>query len=698
MLALGFSCWAQDIVLNDFEASDFGTWTTTGTAFGSGPASGALSGQSSITGFMGGGLANSGNGGNSSTGTLTSPDFVIERNYINYLMCGGHWQDDIMVELMIGDSAARAWSGNHQYEMQWMTWIVSDLKGSTASIKITDNYTGEFGFICVDNVEQSDTRKYRNEALRPQFHFTPIANWMNDPSGMYYYDGEWHLQFQHNPQGRLADEANHDNTHWGHAVSTDLLNWIQMPNVLAPDALGLVFSGSAAVDWTNSSGFKSGSNDVILAFYTSRGAGNVQSLAYSNDRGRTYTRYSGNPVIPLSAENRDPMVFWYEPDSKWVIVLSEEGGFGFYTSTDAVNWTTLSQYGAGSWMWEDCPDIFTLPVDGNTSNIKWVLSDGGVGGYLIGQFDGTNFVPDNTEARKQDFGRAVTHQTFNDVPNDRRVQMAWIVIYSDYPNVPFNQQMTFPVELGLKTFPEGIRLTRQPVHEIALLHGTHHTWSNETLGSTNLLSGITGELFDIRAEFEIGTASEFGFRIHGQYSVGYNVDENGPTASGFPMEGLGSETIPPQNNRVKMQVLVDRATVEAFWDEGRASYANVHFTEGTAQPLEIYSNGGTTQLISMDVYELNSAWDLGVESGPVDVGKNTPAPEKGDVIKFAQGKLWISLAGEFSIIVRRLNGGTVFEAGSGRSSTYDVSHLQPGLYFVTVAAENYQYAKKVLVF
>ncbi|MHC4758989.1 MAG: hypothetical protein ACYTE8_10060, partial [Planctomycetota bacterium] len=269
---------AQDIIIGDFEGSEVANWNIAGKAFGEGPSSG-LDNKSGITGSKGKLFVNSGKGGDSLTGMLVSPPFIIERGYINFLIAGGNWPDEIKVELIADKKVVRTTSGTHQKKMIWQTWDVEEFKGSTAIITIKDESKREWGFVSVDHFVQSDKRMYRDELYRPQFHFTPWVNWMNDPHGLVYYKGEYHLFFQHNPHARKEREATHNNTHWGHAVSKDLIHWKQLPNVLAPDELGLMFSGSAAVDFDNTAGFKTGNEDVILAFYTANKEGQSQCMA-----------------------------------------------------------------------------------------------------------------------------------------------------------------------------------------------------------------------------------------------------------------------------------------------------------------------------------------------------------------------------------------------------------------------------------
>ena len=244
------------------------------------------------------------------------------------------------------------------------------------------------------------------ERYRPQYHFTPAVNWMNDPNGMVYYNGEYHLFYQYNPFG---DTWGHMS--WGHAVSRDLVHWEHLPVALAEEDGVMIFSGSAVVDWNNTSGFGEEGRPPLVAVYTGHhtsGERQDQRIAYSTDSGRTWTKYEGNPVLDRAMKDfRDPKVFWYEPDEKWVMVLARphEHKVQLYSSPDLKSWTHLSDFGpagAVNGIWE-CPDLFELPVDGDPGNTKWVLvvnlnpggpAGGSAGQYFVGHFDGERFTAD----------------------------------------------------------------------------------------------------------------------------------------------------------------------------------------------------------------------------------------------------------------------------------------------------------------
>ena len=441
------------------------------------------------------------------------------------------------------------------------------------------------------------------ETHRPQFHFTPKTNWTNDPNGLIFYKGEYHLFFQHNPFG-----IDWGNMTWGHAVSRDLVHWKQLPHALHPDELGTMFSGSGVVDWNNTGGFQTGDESVLVNFYTSAGSHApkevpfTQSIAYSNDRGRSWTKYEGNPVIEhIVGSNRDPKVIWHEPTQKWVMALYlDQNDYALFGSTNLKEWTRLSDLQIPD---TECPDIFELPVDGDPDNTKWVFW-GAAGKYYVGSFDGTTFTPEG-DAPRSDYGaNFYAAQTWSDVPESdgRRIQIAWMS-GSKPPDMPFNQQMSFPCALTLRTTSEGIRLHREPVAEIESIHTYTHAWSDLALKpGENPLAGLTGELFDIRAEIALNDATAVGFNIRGQ-DVRYDVAEQQLTF----LERSGPLAV-PRNGKITLQILVDRISIEAFGNAGELSMTSYFLPDLNNADIGIYADGGTARLVSLKVHELRSSW------------------------------------------------------------------------------------------
>lgn len=419
------------------------------------------------------------------------------------------------------------------------------------------------------------------EKLRPQFHFSARRGWLNDPNGLVYYKGDYHLFFQHNPFG-----IQWDNMTWGHAVSQDLVHWQQWADAIKPDKLGTIFSGSAVVDRNGTSGFQGGAESPIVCIYTSAGNPFAQSLAYSNDRGRTWTKYAHNPVLPhVAGSNRDPKVVWHAPSKTWIMALYLDGDkYGLFASPDLKGWTHLHDVSLS----QECPDFFPMPLDGHPQagarqELRWLLTAAD-GRYLVGRFDGRKFTPEG-DPQASPFGYAV--QTYSDIPPEdgRRIQIGWLR-GGKYPGMPFNQQMTFPCELTLRSTPGGPRLFRMPVKEIELLRARTHTWSDVPLrGSENPLAALKHDLYDIEAEIAPGSARDVGFHVFGSRVKTMVI-----------------------NGRIKLRMLVDRTSVECFLGDGQESHAVCCLPAAGSPLLELFAKGGEARVVSLVVHELRSAW------------------------------------------------------------------------------------------
>jgi sucrose-6-phosphate hydrolase SacC (GH32 family) len=601
----------DEVLIADFEGKGYGNWKAEGEAFGPGPAQGTLPKQMPVSGYLGRGLVNSYYGGDDTTGRLTSPEFKIQRKFINFLIGGGKHPDKACINLLVDGKVVRTATGPNDRprgseRLDWHSWDVSDLAGKTAVIQILDEAKGGWGHINVDHIVMADKREAEeivtaelyNETYRPQFHFSPRKNWTNDPNGLVFYKGEYHLFFQHNPTG-----INWGNMTWGHAVSRDLVHWEQLANAIEPDKLGTIFSGSAVVDWNNTAGFQTADEKVLVAIYTSAGTPFTQSIAYSNDRGRTWTKYEKNPVLPhIVGGNRDPKVVWYAPDKKWIMALYKDGDvYAFFSSPDLKTWTHLHDLkvpGCG-----ECPDFFEMPVDGDKNNKKWVFTAAN-GRYLVGSFDGRKFTPDAVkEPLPADWGRNYyAVQTYSDIPeaDGRRIQIAWMN-GGQYPQMPFNQQMSFPCEMTLRTFPEGLRICRMPVREIETIRDKEHAFTGLVLKEgDNPLNVVSGELFDISAEFELGDAPEFGLRARGE-TVRYLVKDK-------KLIGLGEATLEPVGGRIRLRLLLDRSSLEVYGNDGKVAMTSCFLPRSKNRSLEAYAKGGSVRIVSLNVYTLRSAW------------------------------------------------------------------------------------------
>ncbi|MCA9239788.1 MAG: GH32 C-terminal domain-containing protein, partial [Planctomycetales bacterium] len=442
-----------------------------------------------------------------------------------------------------------------------------------------------------------------NETYRPQFHFSAKKGWLNDPNGLVYADGAYHMFYQHNPFGEQWG-----NMTWGHATSPDLVHWTEASPALAADPVGVKFSGTAVIDHNNTAGLQTGAALTMALFYTSVG-GFDQRMAYSTDGGRSFRYYEGNPVLPSQSggDDRDPQVFWHEASNKWVQVVWVAGhngnpmSFQFFGSQNLTDWTYLSERQD----YFECPDFFELPVDGNPNDSRWVLY-GASGGYEIGSFDGVSFSPDAPGGGKitQDYGgNFYASQSWHDVPSDdgRRIQVTWMA-GGGYPGMPFNQQMGFPVELTLRNTSDGIRLFRSPVEEIELLHESEHSLTNITFGpGQDPLGNLAGDLFHIQADIELNSASSVGFNIRG-HEVRYDVGSQTLTALGR------SAPLAPEAGRLKLELLVDRTSLELFGGDGRVSLSSTFLPSPANTAIDLFATGGAARVVSLSAFELASAW------------------------------------------------------------------------------------------
>ena len=384
------------------------------------------------------------------------------------------------------------------------------------------------------------------EKYRPQFHFTARQNWINDPNGLVFYNGTYHLFFQHNPSGLQWGSMT-----WGHAVSRDMLRWKQLENVLEPDGMGTMFSGSAVVDWENTSGLQSGVEKPIMLIYTAAGGTSAESegqpftqcLAYSTDGGETWQKYSANPVLGCIRDgNRDPKVIWHAPTHRWIMTLYlDANDFAFFSSPDLKTWTHLHDLTAPESI--ECPDLFELPVEGENGLRKWVWVASNAR-YYIGSFEGTQFTPEQ-DFLIGDWGANIyACQTYSDIPrhDGRRIQITWMN-GGVYPDMPFNQQMSFPCELKLYRTAQGLRLARQPVREIENLYAHEFNWEGVAIdGQEMALDGPSSGLYDINAVLDIGTAGSLGLSVCGE-TVTYDAHAHTLICLGrsAPLEPVGGQ-------------------------------------------------------------------------------------------------------------------------------------------------------------
>lgn len=460
-----------------------------------------------------------------------------------------------------------------------------------------------------DTIQQADEivggeNLYR-EKYRPQFHFSSKRGWINDPNGLVYYAGEYHLFYQHNPYG-----WNWGNMTWGHAVSKDLVRWTELGDAIHPDALGTIFSGSAVVDEQNTAGFQRGDEKTLVAVYTyagdtsrwSEGVKFTQAIAYSNDRGRSWIKYDGNPVLGhINGGNRDPKVIWHEPSKQWVMVLYlDDHRMGIFTSKDLKTWENQSELKC----FHECPELFQLPIDGDGSKMKWILY-GAAGEYFIGEFDGKEYKPDGDAIPFNHGNCFYASQTFSNIPEEdgRRIQIAWGS--AGHADMPFNQMMNFPVELSLRMTQDGPRLFAWPVREIETLYKESTDMPDMELRDASHRLDYKGNgLMDINLVFQNDSAAEFGAIVRG-LTVVYDA-RAGELRCGdktAPLANLGG--------RIELRMLVDRLSTEIFANNGQVYMPMRHLQEGNAVDLEVFAKGGEAVVTGITVNELSSAWEAG---------------------------------------------------------------------------------------
>lgn len=450
------------------------------------------------------------------------------------------------------------------------------------------------------------------EDNRGQFHFSSRAGWMNDVNAPLYYNGTYHLYYQHNPHGLVWDTM-----HWGHATSTDLVHWQQQPIALEPGVHpGNLFSGGGVVDRANTSGLKSGDEDPIVVFSGTDGV----TVFYSNDGGYTFSTYDGgNPVVRPAGTSRDPKVFWDEPSQQWVMVVwSDEGGNGvnFYASDDLLHWDFASRYRA-DWLFE-CPNIVPMPLDGDASRTEYVLSDAS-GEYVVGDFDGTTFRTDQAapkrlnEATSAFNGSYYAGLTFQNMPDDRVVSMAW---QPGNSGTIWTGNATFPVEMRLVSSTDGPRVLSTPVEEITGARTSTRTWKGANLSvrsADQLLAGVQADTYEVEATFDVGksAASTFGFRLHTSPDGWSDRDVMYDVAAGT----LDGSPLPAIDGKVTVRLLVDRGQLEIFGNDGRLYKSlNVNFDSLPGGDGIGLVTDGRLRMSSLAIHQIGSTWAGGQSS------------------------------------------------------------------------------------
>jgi len=509
-------------------------------------------------------------------------------------------------------------------------WVPLDVKNFIGQ-KLTLSFPGlKESILGISEIKQSDRFNFEyNETFRPQFHFTPQYGWMNDPNGMVYLDGEYHLFYQYNPYGSMWG-----NMHWGHAVSTDMVSWTYLPIAIAPDSLGTIFSGSAVVDTNNTAGF---GKNTIVAIFTSNGKTQRQSIAYSTDKGRSFTKYTGNPVLPNPGitDFRDPKVSWNEVSNQWIMTLATKQTITFFGSPDLKKWTKLSEFGQGlgshAGVWE-CPDLFPLKYQGAT---KWILTvsinPGGPNGgsatqYFIGSFDGSKFTADPLPYPLwMDYGRDnYAGVTWSNIPKSdgRRLFLGWMSNW-DYattvPTLNFRSANTTPRELSLGMNGDHMIVKSFPVKEMNTVRGVSKIFPNQLVKKEATLSGL---LLNNKGTYEVlmtlkpQHTSTFGFELKNSKgellkftfdlktnkltidrdkSGKINFNDKFKSGTSAPIVTKGSYNI---------RLLVDKASAEIFIDNGEIAMTTIFFPTEIMNSMTLFTHEGSLKAENITIYNI----------------------------------------------------------------------------------------------
>ncbi|HEY1786775.1 MAG TPA: glycoside hydrolase family 32 protein [Verrucomicrobiae bacterium] len=539
--------------------------------------------------------------GASAQGIDTARQMEIDKPYLNFPVKNGAPVRHI--SLLINGQEVRGFDIElADGKPDW--WAFSDSSpflGKVVTIKVDKLPDGSTGLSSVDESDEvKDSGDLYHEPLRPQFHFTSQRGWLNDPNGLVYFKGEYHLFYQHNPFG-----WNWGNMSWGHAVSKDLVHWHELPVALYPDEHGAMWSGSAVVDWDNTAGFQTGRQPALIAMMTAAGNPFTQEIAYSNDRGRTWTKYEKNPVLGhIAADNRDPKVTWFAPQKKWVMALYlDHNDYAIFESKDLKSWDKLQDFTLPGDA--ECPNFFEIPLDGDLSNPRWVFF-GASGVYVVGKFDGQTFSVETQPRHLQSGNCWYASQVFSDIPS--RQGRSILIPWGRLPNgdmfrgMPFNQMMGLPVELTLHSKSSGAVLHVSPVRELASLRGRKQKIRPQPITpGVNPLAGTSGELFEIEAQISIGTAKEIDLNLRG-VPVPYDVANQKLSCLGCQAD------LAPADGIISLHIFVDRASVDIYGGDGTLYLPTATDISPENHSLGLSSRGGDAKIVSMTVYELEPAW------------------------------------------------------------------------------------------
>lgn len=497
----------------------------------------------------------------------------------------------------------------------------------------------------IEDIHQmlESTPQHKEGRFRPGYHFSPPSHWLNDPNGLVYYEGSYHLFYQHHPYGNQWGPM-----HWGHAISKDLVHWEHMPIALFPDEHGAIFSGCCVVDWKNSSGLFEDSHGLVAIFThadTHPETGQPrqrQSLAYSRDKGLTWHKYEGNPVLEEEGlvDFRDPKVFWHSESARWIMVLVAGDHVRFYQSTNLLNWSLSGVFGkeegSHDGVWE-CPDLFELPI-GDTGRSKWVLiisigdhpncPEGSRTQYFIGEFDGNTFINDNASDQILwlDYGRDnYAGVTWSDLPKEdgRRVIIGWMSNWkyaNETPTGNWRGAMTLPRALTLNEQDGNVRLIQLPVREVEQLRKASLHWEEVTVTpEAPFWQKLKEDLLEIEVELDIRSGEEVQIKLKSlekdEIIIGYDpgiqwlfIDR---TQSGIidfhpsfaTKHGVNMAAV---DGKIQLHVWLDRNAVEVYGNHGLVVMTDQIFPESPIEQFEVITKSGEVILNSLQIHTLKS--------------------------------------------------------------------------------------------
>jgi fructan beta-fructosidase len=595
-------CQADDEPVGKFRKTDYGNWQAEGDAFKRGPAAGDLLKKLEIENAGEGPIASSEIGDDGPTGTLTSPDFKITKPYLSFRIGGGDYEMHACIDLIVDGKTIKRATGRNSDHLTPVSWDVKPWLGKQAQLRIIDKASGRWGHINVSQPVLTESPEAMplekgtlyQETLRPQFHFTARQwtmdrlnpgmrqeGWINDLNGMVYYDGEYHLF------------AQRWHKCWLHAVSKDLIHWEELEPAFWEENLDDgVQSGTCVIDYQNSSGLSPDKMTPPMVAFWTHADNHSHGISYSLDHGRTWKHYAKNPIMEFP--ERDPKVFWYAPGKHWVMMIYGSGKYHIFTSSNLLDWKNENNPINDAF---ECPDFFELPLVGNPSVKKWVLVHAD-GKYSLGTFDGKKYT-EETPRYLSDIGghNFYATQSFDntDKADGRRIQLAWMR-GSDFKDMPFSQQISFPCELTLHETKDGLRLFRQPIRELDKLQKNEKKLTDRTVKSGDTTPIATaGELFRIKAEVSIPDGAKLQFSLRG-FPITLDSKSldagTGPHTSYTPVKSI--------------EILVDRASVETFVNQGEIS--STRYFQPKEEGVSMKAEGGDVTVYSMSIDELKSIW------------------------------------------------------------------------------------------